>query len=330
MAGRSRGGIFLHTSFRSGGTWLWARFRAAPGVYALYEPFHEQKVELTPEILDKDRPGGWSSGHPLLEAPYNQEYLPLLGPRGGVAFYRRRFAYESYYGTEQDPHEKAYIAFLVGHAERLGQRAVLGFKRSFGRLRRLKAQSGGVHVVAVRNPWDQWASFAGQAERGNHYFSFRSYLIACVACCSGYDSFFSGLPFFPAIGTPENEEALLSAYFALPESVRFRVFLRVFLLDFLLALPEADVVVDLDRLSDDAAYRDEMTQTLRQVTGLKDGLHFDDCALPRHAPSEDQAYRDAMMEADAVLASHPLGRGPWGAILRGKLEEAIGRVAMVP
>jgi len=182
-------------------------------------------------------------------------------------------------------------------------------------------------VVVLRNPWDQWASFAGQAELGNHYFAFRSYLIACVACCSGYDSFFERLPLFPPVGELQSEEALLKAYYALPDIVRFQVFLRVFLLDFLLALPEADVVVDLDRLSGEVVYRDEMTQTLRRVTGLDEGLRFDDCLVPRHSPPEDETYREALIEARALLASHPLGHGPWGALLRGKLDEAIDRMA---
>ena len=317
--------IFLHSSFRSGSTWFWARFRAAPGVCAFYEPFHEQKADLTPLALADDRADGWASGHPDLDAPYNLEYMPLLAPPKGVPFYRRRFAYEDYYATGQDPQEKAYIDFLVGHAERSGKRAVLGFKRSFGRLRRLKAQCGGVHLVTLRNPWDQWVSFAEQMQSSNHYFSFRIYLIACVANWSGHASFLEGLPLFSPTGDTEEEgeESVRYAYFSLPVIARFRVFLRVFLLDFLLAIPEADVVVDLDRLNDDAAYRGEMTETLRRVTGLKTGLHFDDCDLPRHWPSEDGAYRDALIEAYALMTSHPLAQGPAGAVLRGKLKEAI-------
>jgi hypothetical protein len=192
--------IFLHSSFRSGSTWFWARFRAASGVCAFYEPFHEQKADLTPLALADDRADGWASGHPDLDAPYNLEYMPLLAPPKGVPFYRRRFAYEDYYATGQDPQEKAYIDFLVGHAERSGKRAVLGFKRSFGRLRRLKAQCGGVHLVTLRNPWDQWVSFAEQMQSSNHYFSFRIYLIACVANWSGHASFLEGLPLFSPTG----------------------------------------------------------------------------------------------------------------------------------
>ncbi len=325
MVERSRGGIFLHSSFRSGSTWFWGRFRAAPGVCAFYEPFHEQKAELTLDVLVDDRSDGWASGHPDLDAPYNQEYMPLLAPPRGVPFYRRRFAYEAYYATGQDPQEKAYINFLVGHAERSGKQAVLGFKRSFGRLRRLKAQCGGMHLVTLRNPWDQWVSFAEQMQSGNHYFSFRTYLIACVANWSGYASFFEGMPLFWPSGDTEQEgeESVRYAYFSLPDIARFRIFLRVFLLDFLLALPEADIVVDLDRLNDETVYRDEMTQRLREGTGLKSGLDFDDCDLPRHWPSEDGAYRDALIEAHALLISHPLAQGAAGTTLRGKLEAAI-------
>lgn len=322
---RSSGGIFLHSSFRSGSTWFWSRFRAASGVCAFYEPFHEQKFDLTPASLVADRPEGWASGHPVLDAPYNAEYLPLLGPQGGVAFYRRRFAYEAYYATDRDRAEKAYIDFLVGHAGRLGSRAVLGFKRSFGRLKRLKAQSGGLHVVTLRNPWDQWVSFAEQAKDGNHYFLFRCYLIACLASWSGHAAFFAGLPLFSTIGDAREAgvEPMRKAYFSLSDDIRFQIFLRVYLLDYLLALPEADIVVDFDRMSEEAAYRDERAQKLRQLTGLGGDLRFDDCDLPRHPPSENRAYRDALVEARALLMVHPLAQGEAGMTLGAKLEEAI-------
>ena len=44
--GQSRG-IFLHTGWRSAGTWVWSRFRALQTVTAFYEPLHPILGDLT-------------------------------------------------------------------------------------------------------------------------------------------------------------------------------------------------------------------------------------------------------------------------------------------
>jgi len=310
--------VFLHSAFRSGSTWFWNCFREARGTCAYYEPFHESKMSLTAEDIATDTSEGWESGHPLLSRPYNTEYLGLLRPGGGVANYKEHFAYLGYYRVV-DEERRVYLETLVKHASLQRKVPVLGFKRSLGRVAGIKAQCGGIHIVTLRNPWDQWASLVTQARRGNRYFGVRLHLIAALARhATDYADFFAGLNLFLATDDPSPD------FYALPAAAQFRLFLRIFLLDSLLALPEADAIVDLDRMSDDSAYCDDMTTTLRRITGLAT-LRFDGCNLPPHAPEDIPSVRAALVEALAILDSHPIAIGRDTRLVRAKLEEALLR-----
>lgn len=296
--------VFLHSGFRSGSTWFWNRFRKAAGTCAYYEPFNEVLASLDPQILARNRPDSWPARHPALDAPYYAEYAPVLQPAGGVLRYQRRFAYQSYFDDGPDEEQRRYLTLLTDRANRAGALPVLGFCRSLGRLPWLRRHCPGLHIVTWRNPWDQWASYHDQLLRQrNSYFEFRAFLIACLGSChQTYHPFFADLHLPPMLSytSADNEEFLDFFFHATHVDHRFRIFLRVFMFDMLNALGHADVLVDLDRMNGDAAYRASMTGTLRSLTGLSD-LSFDDCALPRHGWLDDGAYLSGLDDALAFL-----------------------------
>jgi hypothetical protein len=80
---------------------------------------------------------------------------------------------------------------------------------------------------------------------------------------------------------------------------RFRVFMRVFMLDTLISVQHADLVVELDRLGA-ADYRGQTAEQLREMCGLPD-LCFDDWKLPEHVWGNDADYPALMREAGAFL-----------------------------
>lgn len=318
--------IFLHSGFRSGSTWFWNRFREAAGTCAYYEPLHEGKAVMTAATIGADRPDSqiWKSGHPSLRFPYNVEYLELLRPEGGVRSYHERFAYDGYYAPEDDALRR-YVDALEEHARAAGRKAVFGFKRSLGRLASLRANHRGLHVVTLRDPWDQWCSLANQTARGNLYFSLRFCLIAAIGrYASAYGDFFDGLFLLEPAGASLYEKVAFVRPFlvAMPQQQMFRLFLRVVLLDYLLALPEADLLIDLDRLSAEVDYRAATVASLREAAGLAD-LRFEDCALPSHPVSVDPAYRAALEEALILLDRQRLAPAWAAAVIRDKLETSL-------
>ncbi len=70
--------VFLHTGWRTRGTWLWSRFRALHGTSCFYEPLSEDLATLSPAAIDASSPTCWASGHPPLHRPYFAEFRPLL------------------------------------------------------------------------------------------------------------------------------------------------------------------------------------------------------------------------------------------------------------
>jgi hypothetical protein len=128
-----------------------------------------------------------------------------------------------------------------------------------------------------------------------------------------YGPFFEDLP-LPPWSNPENgsPEQPLQAYFeTLNEEQRLRIFLRVYVLEMMLALRAADHVVDLERMTSEALYRTETTDELRRATGLAD-LSFSDCALPDHNGSADPVFQACLEEARARLADHLADMGTAG------------------
>ena len=157
---QGRQAIFLHTGWRSGGTWLWGRCREQPGVHALYEPLHEQLGWLRPADIRRLRPGSWASNHSETP-PYFNEYESLLLPgKRGVPHYRQRFAFERFFldPDDEDPELEAYLAYLLGAAP-AGLVCVLKFCRSLGRTAWLQRRfPNALHAVVIRDPVAQWAS----------------------------------------------------------------------------------------------------------------------------------------------------------------------------
>ncbi len=296
--------LFLHSAFRSGSTWFWNRFRRAAGTCAYYEPFNEALASLDAERLAANAADRWPAGHPRLDAPYFAEYASLLRPGGGVAGFLPRFAYQSYFADGADEEQRRYLAGLIDGARQSGAVPVLGFCRSLVRLPWLRRHCPGLHIATWRNPWDQWASCHHQTlQYKNPYFEFRSFLIANIGNCDEtYHDFFEDLylPPFLKISPAGREEALYPFFYAAHVDHRFRVFLRVFMLDMLTALTHADLVVDLDRMSGEPAYRQATGRHLRDLSGLAD-LSFEDCALPRHPYHADAAYLAVLDEALAFL-----------------------------
>ena len=177
--GRRRA-VFLHTAWRSGGTWLWSRCREQPHVQALYEPLHEQLGRLSSADIRRLRPGSWASNHSDTP-PYFQEYEKMMLPgRRGVPGYRQRFAYERFFldPDDEDPELEAYLRSLVGAAAP-GQVCVLKFCRSLGRTAWLQRRfPGALHAVVIGDPVAQWASAQTLlAVQRNRYFATVPFLV---------------------------------------------------------------------------------------------------------------------------------------------------------
>ena len=114
--------VFLHTGWRSAGTWVWSRLRELDAVTGFYEPLSNVLAELSLADVSASRPT-LTSGHPPLAAPYFDEYRPFLqeGARG-VAGYRKHFSIDRF-ASVPDAEFAALQAYLRNLCERTVEQA---------------------------------------------------------------------------------------------------------------------------------------------------------------------------------------------------------------
>jgi hypothetical protein len=174
-------GIFLHTSWRSAGTWAWEALRTQPRTIGFYEPFHEALATLTRRDIEARSASAWPSRHPVQNRPYFAEYEALLRFNGlGVAGASSRFGFDRYMLEEEESHAalRRYTQSLCDRAARRGQRPVFKCVRSQGRLFCLKRSFPAYrHIAVVRHPYAQFTSAWHCLSEGNPYFVATPFLI---------------------------------------------------------------------------------------------------------------------------------------------------------
>ena len=78
--------ILIHSGWRTGGTYLWQKFRALSEVHAYSEPFHQILREGSMDALLSANPRTWRSGHGSSDTPYFREYSELHSAIGGRGY----------------------------------------------------------------------------------------------------------------------------------------------------------------------------------------------------------------------------------------------------
>ncbi len=267
-------GLFLHTAWRSAGTWIWQQFRARDNVMGFCEPLNEWLADAKPSTLLEPRPEIWPSGHSDI-GPYFAEYAPLLTPRG-VAGYDRRFAYESYFmpvsqgvsGLER------YVQSLCDLAHANGRLPVLKFTRSLGRVEWMRTHfPDAAHVVIVRSPLAQYRSAAHLYTRGH-----RDFLASPIALLAHFEEHpvvrdvLCGLQCnVRAVRrrTLERTRVAAEQYVARgnPQET-YRTSLAFWLATALTSMPFADLVIDAECLAENAEYRRLIEERLAELSGI--------------------------------------------------------------
>jgi hypothetical protein len=282
--------VFLHGGWRCGSTYIWSRLRECADTLCFYEPFHETLSRCTRKRIWRDTALSWNSRHPPLSLPYRYEYLPLLRAIGlpGVRGYREAFALAEYFPSECGiDAQLAYVRQLVRRAQRSGTQPVLGFSRSLARAGAIKAALGGCHVVIRRNPVQQWLSCRSyRSAEGASYFELCHFLILALAAPhspAGWYARFLGLPRPPAGRFLEQLCFVQRALWPWTDELSYRAFLGVRHLSHAAAMRAANIIIDIDRLSAEPAYRDQVSAAMLGQCGL--AVRFDDCRVGSHDPA---------------------------------------------
>ncbi len=269
--------VFLHTGWRSGGTWIWSRCRDLACVQGFYEPLHEQAAQFRRRDVAIMRPGSWQSNHSHT-APYFEEFRDLIPPTGrGVANYQERFAFDGFFRapTEAaDPELVRYLQSLLAHGFALGRVPVLKFCRSLGRvgwLEQLFPQA--LHAVVLRDPIAQFASAQTLLqEQRNRYFALAPVLVLArnaqhplvreAASALGVS--------LPPLFSDDLDYAVETVWRQVRRASaeeRYRAFLAFWTLSTMTALDSQALVIDMSSIGGDAAHRHAAEAALRSAIG---------------------------------------------------------------
>ncbi|WP_244146649.1 hypothetical protein [Paraburkholderia sp. BCC1876] len=270
-------GVFLHTGWRSAGTWVWSRLRALDTATGFYEPLSNVLADLSLADVAASRPT-LTSGHPPLAAPYFDEYRPFLheGARG-VEGYRKRFGIDRF-AIAPDAEFPALQAYLRNLSERtLEQRRVPVFKfcRSSGRLPWLKqAFPQAMHVGVLRNPASQFASgWLLSQQWSNAFFVAAPFRVLglnqtdplvreAIAVC--------GVSLPPVAPTSDDAYALACEQYARSAEAHnaYRAFVALWILCALRMADGVDLLVDMDQLGPSRDYAAGLRAAFETHSGL--------------------------------------------------------------
>ncbi len=264
--------IFIHSLFRAGSTYLFQVFRRA-GYWCYQEPLHEIAVFARADaklLLEYSSETMQLLFHPPMDKPYFQELYEVWPAWRDTL--RESSAYTAYFAA---PGEDLGISYLLALIKAARGRPVFQECRTSGRIGAIKAELGGYHIYLWRNPWDQWWSYKVVS-----YFDLVNQII------------------IHAPGAPEPvklalQELKLEAYgqndlkgaFAfyqarpLSSEQSFLVFYLLWCLGLKEGVTYADMLLNIDCLSDSEDYRAETLAMLKE-TGIG-GLNFADCRVPQ-------------------------------------------------
>lgn len=273
-AGATCDPIFIHSLFRAGSTYVFNVFRRADRAYWCYqEPLHEVA------LFARGNPEGLLGfrgeqvrhlRHPVMDDSYFRELYEVSGDCLGKI--SKESIYDGYFAQGVNDFGVDYWRSLIDAAK---GRPVIQECRTSSRIGAIKQRLGGLHIYLWRNPWDQWWSY-----KVTDYFDATSQLII-------------NAPHHPEVigrlrneiafrGLESDDLAVQIDWFQkrrLPPEESYLAFYVLWLLGLREAMAHADLLVNVDRLSDSADYRDEFVGAL-SACGV-DGLDFSDCAVPQ-------------------------------------------------
>lgn len=279
--------IFIHSLFRSGSTYVFNVFRRTAGYWCYQEPLHEITYfsRENPQGLQADQGDEKAKllRHPNLDQSYFLELIETWPAwRDSV---QGRYIYDAYFSKNERESGIQFWKSLIGAAK---GRPVFQECRTSGRIKAIKQALGGSHIYLWRNPWDQWWSY-----KVNGYFDTINQLIAHAS-----------QPPAPlrvmlaALGLPRYESNDLSGSLAFygERPLTSEQSYLIFYMLWCLALKEgggaADLLLNIDRLSESATYQDEVQTELSRM-GIN-SISFADSRVPQGIYTyEERLFFDA-------------------------------------
>ena len=273
--------IFLHSLFRTGSTYLWSKLSETIEV-GYYEPLHHHLLSRNrAEFLrfEKELP---ESIEVSPAEYYFKSFVPYFEDTCRTLPLVAHDVYERYFDNSDSADTLGrYIEFLL--EQQPGKRKLLQFNRSSGRLNYLTGRFDGcLHIYLHRNARSQFYSYYLRAMSGSGVFFAMDLLISSLN-----PKIFPGLERLVPLPEVSIEplSQMLEFYSNCSEEISLSQKYLIFYLLWSSALQSAethaDYCIDMDLLSKQGTYRDEIETVFEKRIGLK--VDFSDCSIPQHA-----------------------------------------------
>jgi hypothetical protein len=295
--------IFIHSLFRTGSTYFWSKFRENSKYYCFYEPFHPVLRKLTIE-----KPYPWDSNkkalqfmhHPNLDRNKHFEYKKLLRPgKEGIPYFKKAFSFDEFCKDTNNKDAKNYLDYLIENSG--GKRPVLKFNRSSFRIKWFKNNyPKSLNIYLIRSPRDQWQSYVSMYTQKKRDVFFTMDLITAGVNIEAliFRNLKSCVNLFEYHSDEyENEEiiyGILNKYYTFED--RYFIFYYIWFYAFVLNVLYADIIVNVDMLSQEATYQSSVSNQLEQeeICGIK----FDDSNITKYKSYEINTNKMHEIEED--------------------------------
>ena len=281
--------IFVHSLWRAGSTYMFQAFRRSPaGYWAYQEPVHEaaHSARNNPDILTSYTSEALSQlRHPHLDQPYFYELQQVHKAWCGVI--EKGFIYDDYFGASIK-HLCNYFRALISAAK---GRPVIQECRTASRIGAIKEIVGGTHLYLWRNPWDQWWSL-----KVNEYFNAACQIILNANVVPPVILRLRGV-----VGYTEFHDDSIDEEFRhfqqrpLSADDSYLVFYTLWCLGLLEGQSHADLVINIDHLSNFGVYRQDVANYLQSLGILE--VDLSDCHIPQGY--YDQSNQDFFKRVEA-------------------------------
>ena len=266
--------IFIHSLFRSGSTFLFKVFRRSLAGYWCYqEPLHEFALfcrENPSGLQDEGEEKVQLLRHPALDHSYFKELAEAWPIWKEVI--NDFIIYDAYFS---DGDEDIGIDYWKALARAARGRPVFQECRTSGRIGAIKKKIDGKHIYLWRNPWDQWWSY-----KVAPYFDAANQLIAHARHAP-----LSLRRMLAELNLPCYEHSDLPGSFVfynkqpVTSEQSYLIFYHLWCLALREGSVHADLMLNIDRLSDSVDYQFEILARLEDA-GI-DGIDFSDCQVPQ-------------------------------------------------
>jgi hypothetical protein len=267
----NRSPIFIHSLFRSGSTYFFNVFRRSPGGYFCFQE------ALHPVVyFNKDRPQDLLKfhtstyelmRHPNLDKPVFYEVVSVSSAWKEKITYSAIF--DGYFGSDLADNGVEFFRAILDAVK--DGRPVFEECRTAGRIGLLKEKLGGFHIYLWRNPWDQWWSY----KTTEHLDYQNRQIINAPNTLNAIARLRSHLSFQEAY--TDTVPTMQDGVFTAEES--YLAFYLLWCLGLYESVKHANLLINIDRLTESEAYREEMLSRLSE-NGI-DQIDFFDCQIPQ-------------------------------------------------